>query len=97
MADKLIAEHTPHLFALAHHERSFPTAVQALCLLHQLLSAHASISDRFYRALYAALLQPALPTSTKASMLLALLFKAVSLSPEPLPSVTKWGGWVVCL
>jgi ribosome biogenesis protein MAK21 len=77
VADKLIAEHTPHLFALAHHERSFPTAVQALCLLHQLLAAHAAISDRFYRALYAALLQPALPTSTKASMLLALLFKAV--------------------
>jgi ribosome biogenesis protein MAK21 len=43
----------------------------------QLLGAHASISDRFYRALYAALLQPALPTSTKASMLMALLFKAV--------------------
>jgi hypothetical protein len=35
VADKLIAEHTPHLFALAHHERSFPTAVQALCLLYQ--------------------------------------------------------------
>ena len=41
------------------------------------LAPSQATSDRFYRALYTALLHPALPTSTKASMLLALVFKAV--------------------
>lgn len=69
--------HTPPLFALAHYEHSFPTAVQALSLLHQLLASHQATSDRFYRALYAALLAPALPASSKASMMLALVFKSL--------------------
>eukprot|EP00854_Cymbomonas_tetramitiformis_P005290 gene5290-6432_t len=56
-AANLVEKHTPHLFLLTHHSKSFPTAVQALSLLYQLLSAHQAISERFFRSLYAAALE----------------------------------------
>jgi ribosome biogenesis protein MAK21 len=41
------------------------------------MSSQSSISDRFYRALYAALLNKELPVSTKAPLFLSLFLKAV--------------------
>lgn len=46
-------------------------------LLFQVMSAKTSITDRYYRALYAALASPELPKSTKAPMFLSLLVKAI--------------------
>lgn len=63
------------MFVLVH-TGSFGVATQALLLLYQLLSSQATISDRFYRALYAALLAPDLPKSTKAPLFLSLFLKA---------------------
>ena len=74
--DPLIARHADALFRLAH-TRSFGVATQSLLLLHQLMSSRGAASDRFYRALYAALASPELARSTKATMFLAMLLKAV--------------------
>lgn len=47
------------------------------------MSSRNSISDRFYRALYAVLASPELTRSTKAPMFLALLFKALKQDVSP--------------
>lgn len=46
-------------------------------LMHQLMAARDSVSDRFYRALYSVLATDGPTTSSKAPMFLALLFKAM--------------------
>jgi ribosome biogenesis protein MAK21 len=52
-------------------------SLQALMLIHHVSAARPSIATRFYRALYASLLDPRLATSAKQAMYLNLLFKAV--------------------
>jgi ribosome biogenesis protein MAK21 len=47
------------------------------------MSSRNSVSDRFYRALYAVLASPELTKSTKAPMFLALLFKALKQDVSP--------------
>lgn len=74
--DILIEEHTPILFRLVH-SKSFNVGIQALMLLYQLLAKNQTVSDRFYRALYAVLFSPELAKSSKVEMFLGLLFKAV--------------------
>jgi ribosome biogenesis protein MAK21 len=74
---------TDALFRLTHNVGSLGVATQALLLLHQLMSSRNSISDRFYRALYAVLASPELTRSTKAPMFLALLFKALKQDVSP--------------
>ena len=74
--EPLIDAHSHSLFKLVH-TGSFGVATQALLLLYQLMSSQSSISDRFYRALYAALLNKELPVSTKAPLFLSLFLKAV--------------------
>lgn len=74
--EPLIEAHSDALFRLIH-TGSFGVATQALLLLFQLLSGQSAVSDRFYRALYAALASGELTKSAKASMFLSLLIKAV--------------------
>ena len=74
--EPLVDAHSHSLFKLVH-TGSFGVATQALLLLYQLMSSQSSISDRFYRALYAALLNKELPVSTKAPLFLSLFLKAV--------------------
>ncbi|MEW5300806.1 MAG: hypothetical protein WDW36_003711 [Sanguina aurantia] len=74
--EPLIDKHSGHLFRMAH-TAPFSVAVQALMLMYQLMAARHSVSDRFYRALYAVLLTEGPTTSSKAPMFLALLFKAM--------------------
>lgn len=74
--EPLIEAHADALFRLVH-ARSFGVATQALLLLFQLMSSRSTVSDRFYRALYAVLGSPELYRSTKAPMFLSLLFKAI--------------------
>jgi ribosome biogenesis protein MAK21 len=73
--EPLIEAHADSLFRLVH-ARSFGVATQALLLLFQLMSSRSTVSDRFYRALYAVLCSPELQRSSKAPMFLSLLFKA---------------------
>ena len=74
--EPLIDAHADSLFKLIH-TGSFGVATQALLLLYQLMSSQSSISDRFYRALYATLLNKELPGSTKAPLFLSLFLKAI--------------------
>ncbi|ERN00655.1 CCAAT/enhancer-binding protein zeta [Amborella trichopoda] len=75
-ADAIIEQQTPVLFKLVH-SRNFNIGVQALMLLYQLLAKNQTVSDRFYRALYSALLVPACMKSSKTEMFLGLVFKAM--------------------
>ncbi|KAK9819570.1 hypothetical protein WJX81_001337 [Elliptochloris bilobata] len=74
--DAAVGRHADALFRMLH-VAPFGVRVQALALLQQLLADRGAMSDRFYRALYATLLAPELPGSTKAAMFLSLMFRAV--------------------
>ncbi|KAG9084675.1 hypothetical protein FRC06_003944 [Ceratobasidium sp. 370] len=63
-------KHLHTLFRITH-SAPFNISIQALVLIEK------SISDRFYRTLYDALLDPRLLTSSKQAMYLNLLFKAM--------------------
>jgi len=73
--DALLDKHGDALFRVAA-TAPFGTAVQALVLLFQLLDARVAASDRFHRALYARLADPAAPASSKAAQFLSLVYRA---------------------
>eukprot|EP00252_Welwitschia_mirabilis_P019006 TRINITY_DN4287_c0_g1_i1.p1 TRINITY_DN4287_c0_g1~~TRINITY_DN4287_c0_g1_i1.p1 ORF type:complete len:1060 (-),score=290.87 TRINITY_DN4287_c0_g1_i1:464-3643(-) len=89
-ADVVIENETPVLFQLVHSS-NFNIVVQALMLLYQLLTKNQTVSDRFYRALYSALLAPALMNSSKIEMFLGLLFKVLKadLNVRRVPAFVK--------
>ena len=74
--DALIDRISPALFTIAHSP-NLGGALQAMMLLFQLLSARSSVSDRYYRALYALLLHPGLARSTNTSQVLSLIYKSL--------------------
>lgn len=59
------------------HTGSFATSIQALTLLFQVMSTSRTLSDRFYRALYAKLLDPQLLSTSKHALFLNLIFRAL--------------------
>jgi len=69
-------QHLDTLFRITHCS-NFNTSVQALMLIQQLSFLHQKSIDRFYRTLYESLLDPRLLTSSKQTMFLNLLFKAL--------------------
>jgi len=79
--EPLIEAHGEALFRLVH-TAPFTVALQALLLLFQLLSGRNAVSDRFYRALYTALLLDGVRAGSKAPQFLALLFKAMKADPS---------------
>jgi ribosome biogenesis protein MAK21 len=81
-ADALVERVSPAVYRIAHGS-SLGAACQALALLYQMMASKAAASDRFYRALYDALLAPALPRSASAAMFLALLFRAARADVNP--------------
>lgn len=74
--DEAFEKHLDTLFKVTHSS-NFNTAIQALLLIHQLSGAHQAASYRFYRTLYESLLDPRILTSSKQTMYLNLLFKAL--------------------
>ncbi|GAA5909236.1 hypothetical protein JCM5296_006103 [Sporobolomyces johnsonii] len=58
------------------HTGTFNVSIQALLLIYNVSSAKRSISDRFYRALYASLQDPRLASSSKQALYLNLVFRA---------------------
>lgn len=64
------------LFRIAH-SANFNTGIQALLLIQHLSSARSLGTDRFYRTLYESLLDPRLVTSSKQSLYLNLLLRAL--------------------
>ncbi|EPX72936.1 ribosome biogenesis protein Noc1 [Schizosaccharomyces octosporus yFS286] len=69
-------KHMNTLFTITH-TASFNTAIQVLMLIFQASSTRDSVPDRFYKSLYESLLDPRLPTSSKHSLYLNLLYKSL--------------------
>lgn len=59
------------------HASTFNAAIQALSLIFTISLVKQNVSDRFYRTLYESLLDPRISHSSKQSMYLNLLFKAI--------------------
>lgn len=68
--------HLDTLFRVTHSS-NFNTSVQALMLIQQLSGIYQGSVDRFYRSLYESLLDPRLLTSSKQTLYLNLLFRAL--------------------
>lgn len=68
--------HMETLFKIAH-SANFNTGIQALLLIQHLASARSLGTDRFYRTLYESLLDPRLISSSKQSLYLNLLLRAL--------------------
>ena len=68
--------HLESLFKITHSS-NFNTSIQAMMLIQQLCSSHQASADRFYRTLYESLLDARLITSSKHSLYLNLLYKAL--------------------
>ncbi|KAK2561000.1 CCAAT/enhancer-binding protein zeta [Acropora cervicornis] len=54
----------------------------ALMLLFQVMDSRQSVSDRFYQALYAKLLDPTLTVSSKQVMFINVLYKSLKVDPS---------------
>lgn len=67
------------LFKLTHMKH-FHTSIQAFMLIYQVMESRQSLSDRYYQALYAKLLDPDINTS-KHTMFLNLLYKSMKNDP----------------
>ncbi|RLN54043.1 hypothetical protein BBJ29_003161 [Phytophthora kernoviae] len=63
----------------AHHS----TSVQALMLLFQVMSSTNSVSDRFYTALYGKLVDPKVRETSKHTLFLNLIFRAMKADVSP--------------
>ncbi|KAF3480128.1 CCAAT-box-binding transcription factor [Arthroderma uncinatum] len=74
---ELLSKHLDTLFRITNSS-NFNTSIQALMLIQQLSSSHAVSADRFYKTLYESLLDPRIVTSSKQSMYLNLLYKALN-------------------
>ncbi|EEQ28772.1 RNA-binding ribosome biosynthesis protein mak21 [Microsporum canis] len=74
---ELLSKHLDTLFRITNSS-NFNTSIQALMLIQQLSSSHAVSADRFYKTLYESLLDPRVATSSKQSMYLNLLYKALN-------------------
>ena len=74
--DESFEKHLDTLFRVTHSS-NFNTSIQALLLIQQLSGSHQASADRFYRTLYESLLDPRLLTSSKQTMYLNLLFRAL--------------------
>lgn len=64
------------LFKIAH-SANFNTGIQALLLIQHLATVRSLGTDRFYRTLYESLLDPRLVSSSKQSLYLNLLLRAL--------------------
>ena len=79
--DPRLKKHLDTLFLITHRS-TFNITLQALLLIHQISTtasstSSSSVTDRFYRTLYASLYDPRLSTSSKQAMYLNLLFKCI--------------------
>lgn len=71
-----LEKHLDTLFRITHSS-NFNTSIQALMLVQQVAGSKQLSVDRFYRTLYESLLDPRLVTSSKQSMYLNLLYRAL--------------------
>lgn len=68
--------HLETLFKITHSS-NFNTSIQAMMLIQQICSSHQASADRFYRTLYESLLDARLVNSSKQSLYLNLIYRAL--------------------
>merc|ERR1719424_2215433 len=73
---ELLLKQLGALFRCAH-AANFSITVQALMILSHAARFDDSLTDRFYTALYDALLHPDLPASAKLALFLNVVYKAM--------------------
>ncbi|KAG1470191.1 hypothetical protein G6F56_002826 [Rhizopus delemar] len=76
VTDKIVEDNIETLFKMTHAS-TFNAAIQALSLIFTISQNRTNMADRFYRTLYESLLDPRIHQSSKQSMYLNLLFKAI--------------------
>ncbi|CDS08835.1 hypothetical protein LRAMOSA10196 [Lichtheimia ramosa] len=76
IADEIVERHLEILYKITH-TAYINTAIQALSLIFTISLSRQFAADRFYRTLYESLLDTRLLTTSKQTMYLNLLFKAV--------------------
>ncbi|KAG4304291.1 hypothetical protein PORY_002266 [Pneumocystis oryctolagi] len=74
--EKIFDNHINTLFLIVHNI-NFNTSIQALILIFQISKSKEAILDRFYRTLYESIQDFRLFNSSKQTMYLNLLFKAI--------------------
>lgn len=85
LANDVYETHLDTLFRITHSS-NFNTSVQALMLIHHIITKQKLSTDRFFRTLYESLLDPRLLNSSKQGIYLNLLFKALK-SDTTIPRV----------
>lgn len=78
-----LEKHVDTLFKITH-SGTFNTSIQALMLIFQVSASKQTVSDRFYRTLYESLIDRRVITSSKQSMYLNLLFRAIKADNDTL-------------
>ena len=76
LTPRSLDNHMDTLFKITHSS-NFNTSIQALLLIEQLATTKHLAVDRFYKTLYESLLDPRLISSSKHTLYLNLLFRAV--------------------
>ena len=74
--DEFFEKHLSTLFKITHSS-NFNTSLQALMLIQQLCHLQTAFADRFYRTLYESLLDPRLLTTSKQTLYINLLYRAL--------------------
>ncbi|XP_065175034.1 CCAAT/enhancer-binding protein zeta-like [Sycon ciliatum] len=81
LKDEELDVHVNTLYSTVH-KSTFNASVQALMLLFQIMQSRQSLSDRFYCALYSKLMDHRLVASSKQSVFMNLLYKAIKADPR---------------
>jgi ribosome biogenesis protein MAK21 len=76
LPNEVFLKHLETLFKITHSS-NFNTSIQALVLIHQIITTQKLSDDRFYRTLYESLFDTRLVTSSKQGIYLNLLFKSL--------------------
>ena len=84
--DTMIDSHVDSMFRVVH-TGSFSASTQCLNVLYAVQSGRLSVTDRFYRALYARLLAPELLTARKQGLFLQIFARPLPPHPCPLSHV----------
>ena len=81
MPSKIYEDHLDVIFKITH-SANFNTSVQALILIHHIVTSLDLNPDRFYQSLYESLMDTRLMNSSKQGIYLNLLFKALKNDPD---------------
>jgi ribosome biogenesis protein MAK21 len=78
----VLCKHLDTLFKISHHTH-FSVKVQALSLIYQVMQTKSDVMNRFYRSLYATLLDAeGISSSKQLSLFMNLLYRSLKADPD---------------